>query len=798
MNDKKQQIASLATHRKNQEVSDFGELLPQILTKFVIDLKPKLILCFESLDDTLFDLAEKADTNQKQTLYFESMRNVRKSRDKIFIGFFKQIKKTFVSFKKNEFDFFETESANTDQDSLSLSLIDEKELDETLAKINLIQKSEMVYHRHIFALKKRFSLLASGSKLSTEQVPISPSVLVNSFANSIKVLEMDITTKLVLYKLFERTVMGQLNNFYNHINDFLIEKGILPQIKYNIGRTGQGNGQGNGQTSTGLPQKVSPEANQLEDQSEVTQQGNGNTQGESYNASEGHNVDPNFQIISQLFKRSHQQNDQNAPFNNLNNLNNNNSSMQASGTHSSVANIDMGSMMNALSILQREVLGNVENKHFLNKSPIEIKNDLINQLHKLDANSKDKKVRQKDEDTINLVALLFQFIVEDRNLPDSIQVILARLQIPYLKIALQDSHLFADKTHPARTLLDKLSLASVGWNEDTDKNNRFISKLEQIVHDILDLDEYGYEVFTALQTDFEKFLKQLNKKSDVLQRRTQQKTIGQEKISQAKEYTAQLLVDKITNKQMPILVRDILLGEWSNVLVLMHLRHTTDSEEYQQKILFIDDIIKYCAPINNTQVTKTDVQKLSELYKTGLDLLAYQAKELIDKQHELVSCIYEVHNIDLLHKDNQDPVEYILAEEILKLSENHKQNEISEYIEKIIAPSEDKQIYEKIDDEFSEMVSALEVSTWMEFFQPDKTTIRAKLSWISPITGKFLFVNSRGLKTSDKTKLALAEGFRNSSIRLLEKIALFDRALDSIAKNLEKKTTKPEDSTTAD
>ena len=74
MNDKEEQIANLATHRKNKEVSAFGELLPQIMTNFITDLKPKLVICFESLDDTLFDLAEKSDSNQKQTLYFEAMR----------------------------------------------------------------------------------------------------------------------------------------------------------------------------------------------------------------------------------------------------------------------------------------------------------------------------------------------------------------------------------------------------------------------------------------------------------------------------------------------------------------------------------------------------------------------------------------------------------------------------------------------------------------------------------------------------------------------------------------------------
>lgn len=778
MNNKKEQITNLESHRKNKEASSFGELLPQILTNFVTDLKPKLVICFEALDDTLFDLAEKSDSNQKQTLYFESMRSVRKSRDKIFIGFFKQIKTTFKSFKNNEFEFFETEKDDLNQSSLSL--IDDKELDETLAITNLIQKSEMVYHRHIFALKKRFSLLASGTKLSSDQIPVSPHVVVNSFANSIKILDMDVTTKLILYKLFERCVMGQLNDYYNHTNDFLAEKGILPEIKYNVGRKAQGNNH----SANNIQQPTSENLNQSLGEPVQNQQNSASVAQNNHGSSLQQNVDPNYQVISQLFKRSHQQTENNSSFSqsNSNNL----------PVPTPVANIDMGSMINALSILQGEVFSDIENKHYSNKSPTEIKDDLINQLHKLDSNSKNKKVRQKDEDTINLVALLFQFIVEDRNLPDSIQVILARLQIPYLKIALKDSQLFSDKTHPARTLLDKLSLASVGWSDKTDKNSRYISKLENVVHDILELDEYGHDVFTALQADFEKFLKQLKKKSDVLQKRTQEKTIGQEKISQAKEQTAQLLVNKMTNKQMPILIRDILLGEWSNVLILMHLRHTTGSEEYKQKVLFIDEIIKYCVPvINDKEITKKDVKKLSDLYKTGLDLLAFQAKELIDKQHELINCIYEVHEIDLSNKEDKAPVELIPAEEILQLSDKHKQHEIAEFIEEIITPSEDTRVYEAINDEFSDMVDALKVNTWMEFVQSE-TTIRAKLSWISPITGKFLFVNSRGLKTSDKSKLALAEGLRNKSIRLLEKVALFDRALDSIAKNLEKGTTQPE------
>ncbi|VAW48179.1 hypothetical protein MNBD_GAMMA03-850, partial [hydrothermal vent metagenome] len=301
MTDKKEKIISLNKNKEHKETYTLGELLPQIFTSFAKDLKPKLITCFELLDDTLFDLAEKAESNKNQTLYFESMRQVRKSRGKMFSVFFNSIKSTFRSFKKSEFDFFEVDASyNKKTKSLALSLIDEKELDETLAKSNLINKSEMAYHRHLFAFRKRFSLLASGTKLKVNQIPISPYVLVNSFAKCISSLDLEVTLKLIMYKLFERNVMGQLNEPYNHINNFLADKGIIPEIKYNIGRANSG------MLGTGIT--AQPQHHGLEQSNQGSMDNSQNSQ-QIYNSNHpnSQHVDSNYQLISQLFKHSHQQ-----------------------------------------------------------------------------------------------------------------------------------------------------------------------------------------------------------------------------------------------------------------------------------------------------------------------------------------------------------------------------------------------------------------------------------------------------------------------------------------------------------
>lgn len=777
---KEKKIISLKNKRQQNEMNALGHLLPQIFKNFTLALKPKLITCFESLDDSLFDLAEKAESNQDQTRYFESMRLIRKSRDKIFSEFFQNIQSTFKSFKKNQYDFFiTTPNKDSSHNQASLSLIDEKELDETLAKTNLINKSEMAFHRQLFAIEKRFSLLASGTKLKANQIPIGPHVLVNSFTKSIKFLDVEVNMKLIIYKLFERNVMGQLNPIYSSVNELLAENGIIPEIKYNLGRSNNGTGQS--QSSNHSLNASNPETQSQQLNPQALAQNESNLNNDTNNIPQNNqSLDPNYQLISQLFKQSNPS------------IQSNEEATQGQNQGASVVNIDMGSMMNALSILQSDMFNpatNQTNHNDLNKSPTEIKDELIKQLHKIDSETKSQVVRQKDEDTIDLVGMLFQFIVDDRNLPDAIQVILAKLQIPYLKIALQDKNLFADKNHPARKLLDSLSIASVGWSQESDNKNQFINKIEEIVQEILECDEFEIEVFNQLQSNFDQFLKKLEKKADVLQKRTKEKSLGQEKIDLAKKDSAQLFVDKITNTEMPILIRDILLGEWVNVLVLMNLRYSKDSEEYKEKVDFIDEIINYSHPSKDKIIDDTIITKLTDTYEDGLKLVAFNPKEIIDKQYLLVNCLKDIHQLNDRPLSDSE-IELITPEEILKLSTIKKNdNNIVEYIEEIIEPSDTQKTFDETKDIYLETISSMKTGTWLEFINEDKTTVRGKLSWISPITDKYLFVNARGLKISDKSKLELAAGLRDKSIRKLQQIALFDRALSSIADQMKDKKT---------
>lgn len=113
------------------------------------------------------------------------------------------------------------------------------------------------------------------------------------------------------------------------------------------------------------------------------------------------------------------------------------------------------------------------------------------------------------------------------------------------------------------------------------------------------------------------------------------------------------------------------------------------------------------------------------------------------------------------------------------LRDEHEQVEIEEITIGDAAPEPE------IEDEHSAQVAVLEKGTWVEFTQADGETVRGKLSWISPLTGTYLFTNRQGVKVADRTRKGLALEFRRGSARVIEEQSLLDQALSSILRRKE-------------
>jgi hypothetical protein len=100
---------------------------------------------------------------------------------------------------------------------------------------------------------------------------------------------------------------------------------------------------------------------------------------------------------------------------------------------------------------------------------------------------------------------------------------------------------------------------------------------------------------------------------------------------------------------------------------------------------------------------------------------------------------------------------------------------------------------EILDDEYLEIARNLERGMWVEFESEGGQLAFAKLAWVSPLRGTYLFTNRQGQKALSMTAEELADRFRADRARLVEAEPLVDRAMTRVITNLTEKIAEPAD-----
>jgi serine/threonine protein phosphatase PrpC len=88
------------------------------------------------------------------------------------------------------------------------------------------------------------------------------------------------------------------------------------------------------------------------------------------------------------------------------------------------------------------------------------------------------------------------------------------------------------------------------------------------------------------------------------------------------------------------------------------------------------------------------------------------------------------------------------------------------------------------EDEYTEIVRNLDVGSWVEFYHVDGAKTPARLTWMSPVTGRYLFTDRKGMKVVDATIHGLAVEMKRGSVAIIEDVPLFDRIIGTITEHL--------------
>ncbi|MBC9252211.1 thymidine phosphorylase [Pseudomonas alcaligenes] len=753
--------------------------LIQVRDKAAQQLKQALQALFDNADDTLFEMADRASSNAEQNAFFEAMRDLRLKRKSIERGFLQKVFESFATLNQYEIGK-PPQLAPVSFDSLSL--VQDDVLEESVALDAMVARVMSRDGLALGHLTTRLNAMIT-QKLDDKSNPLGPHKLCERFLEACAGLGVEIRVKLIILKLFEKYVLADVDQLYANANQQLVEAGVLPELKSAPPARRQGPRQAAGTRTS----------------REAAEEG-GSAAGGAYADAGEQEV---FGVLQELLA-------------------------QVRGTAvaprralpADAVPVSSNDLMRLLSHLQQHL----PNEAAVAQDDYNLRGQLEQLLARASAKTgKTRVVGEIDEDVINLVAMLFEFILDDRTLPDSLKALIGRLQIPMLKVAVLDKTFFSRGSHPARRLLNEIATAALGWSGQGDAQRDVLyQRIEQVVQRLLNDFTDDPAIFSDVLAEFLAFTGDERRRSELLEQRTRDAEEGRAKAELARQQVEQALNARLLGKTLPEVVVRLLQEGWSKVLQLICLKHGVEAEEWQAALVVMDDLVWSVEPHESPEDRLRLLELVPSLLKALRDGLASAAIDPFVTS-EFFSQLESVH-VQAFQRFKRSlpeaPAESPAAqpqgegEEAAAVTETEVAAELSgmplldlpaveaeplveppamvEVVEEIVllAPGEVRATEPEAslpdDDAALVQVDSLRVGSWVEIFEDEEHKLRCKLAAIIKPTGKYIFVNRTGMKVQEKSRMGLAVEFRRGAIRLLDDALLFDRALESVIGNLRK------------
>jgi hypothetical protein len=708
-------------------------VLLQVRDKAAQQLKDGLQALFDNADDTLFEMADKAQNNVDQNTFFEAMRDLRLKRKNIERGFLEKFYESFMRIGQYEVGNPGAAAVNYDK----LALVPHDELERTVALDAMVGKVLARDGLALGQLTTRLNTLVS-RKLTDETNPLGPTMLCDFFFQAGQSLGVGIKVKLIIFKLFDKYVLSDTDHLYADANHLLIATGILPELKAVPSRRAEDR-PANGRARDAVPE--GPAARQAS----------------SAQAPLDESVREVFSALQELLHTVR-------------------GTVAPKLEHPVEAQpISTNDLLRLLSHLQQYVPA-----HPASHDDYDLRHQLEQLLTRVSMKSgKFRVVGGVDEDVINLVAMLFEFILDDRNLPDSLKALIGRLQIPMLKVAVLDKSFFSRGAHPARRLLNEIASAAMGWSSrDESQRDALHARIEQVVQRLLNDFVDDPALFSELLVDFLAFTGEERRRSELLEQRTRDAEEGRARAEMARAQVQYELNRRLVGKTLPQVVVRLLEDAWSKFLLLTWLKHGVQSEEWKAGLVTMDQLIWSVAPHDDSQSRLRLLELVPGLLKSlreGLTSSAFDPFATSQFFSQLETLHVQAFQRETLGNSLPDPANdpamvRVLDEIVLAGSE----------------PSPVKEAAPRLaeDDPALQQVDRLRPGMWVELQEDADTRLRCKLTAIIESTGKYVFVNRTGMKVLEKSRMGLAMEFQHGSIHVLDDNLLFDRALDAVVGKL--------------
>lgn len=247
---------------------------------------------------------------------------------------------------------------------------------------------------------------------------------------------------------------------------------------------------------------------------------------------------------------------------------------------------------------------------------------------------KAKAETQGEKATIEIVALMFQSILQEDRIPPGIRVWFARLQMPVLRVALAEPDFFGTLNHPARQLIDRMGSCVMGFDASGIQTTALQTEIKRVVQVIEQYPETGKRVFQLVYEEFQRFLAQF-----LTDKASTQKVVSvAQQVEQKETLTIQYTIEmRNMLKDLPVRdeIREFLFKVWAEVLAVAAVRKGPQHAETLALKKSASDLV-WAASAKPNRVDRArviqDLPQLLQRLRAGMSLLGVPPSE---QEHHL-------------------------------------------------------------------------------------------------------------------------------------------------------------------
>jgi|GEM_PF-4632325 len=721
-------------------------LLQRCWERFRKPLGEALTHMLDKVDDALFEMAEKAESDSAQQAHFDAMRAVRRSRGDLEEAFQTSLRQAYEGFAARRGQAPAKEEDDRGQEA-ELSLVADEEIEESLAITNMVGKVHNLGREELFALNKRLAALLKVERIDEEGSPFSPETIVHAFKDACGSLEAGLQVRLIVFKLFDRFVIGELPTIYEDLNGLLRYHDILPEIRIQVPRQPRGAARGGPETGGAGAQATGAGGDLLQLLQQVAGTANLDT-----GTGQLHAVLPRLTALQ-----------------------------QASGTG--------GAEVGGVSAASAES---------------------ANIIRQLRASGLAGEMGQLDRLTMDMVATIFDYAMADRDIPDRFRALVGRLQIPVLKVALMDKGFFARKTHPARRVLDALSESALlspeqASNELFDKARQAVDRITEEFEDDLTCFEEEAERLEEAISSHRSRVSQTESAATESEARKERVSAGRARVME--ELDGRLegrdvpsAVDEFLRTHwasylLMCYVRDGELSEaWEAALttvdrLLSSLEPRDTREERRTLAKQLPDLLGRLRE-GMDAIALPDSEReafLEALAARHRDVVTGRAARPPSAPGASASKVARSPAGGTGKSPDEGSGEPTWPDSPSTEAVLRQLGFPEEAIQELLSPDGtteevtlDGGAGQAEEDSYTDVVRKLPEGTWLEFHDEEHGPERAKLAWVSQSTGTYLFTDWQGSKYADKSLHGLAAELRRGNARIVEDSSFLDRAINSL------------------